>query len=113
MMNREGPENDRLCTPWTGSTPLTRRARCSVPCVGPRVERWPHDVQQDTWSPLRSLPPRLAAPFAFGSEVYALAGRPAAVLGVQLGRWTRLPADPRRPALIPRTVTASRSGTVV
>jgi hypothetical protein len=80
---------------------------------GHRASWWRYDVQQDAWSPLRSLPPRLSAPFAFGSEVYAMSGRRVAVLSVQLGRWTRLPADPLRPELIPRTVTASRSGTVV
>jgi hypothetical protein len=70
-------------------------------------------VQRDTWSRLRDLPPRLSAPFGFGSEVYALSGRRVVVFSVALGRWTPLRADGLRPTLIPRTVTASRSGTMV
>jgi hypothetical protein len=80
---------------------------------GHRASWWRYDVQHDTWSRLRDLPPRLSAPFGFGSEVYALSGRRVVVLSVQLGRWTRLPPDQLRPMLSPRNVTASRAGTVV
>jgi hypothetical protein len=74
---------------------------------------WRYDVRRDSWSRMRDLPPRLTAPSAFGSEVYAVSGRRVAVYSVQLGRWTALPADPRSPALEHATVAASREGTVV
>ena len=56
---------------------------------------------------------RLSAPSAFGSEVYALAGRRVMVYSVQLDRWTPLPVDRLRPVLTHRRVRASRAGTVV
>jgi hypothetical protein len=74
---------------------------------------WRYAVRQDTWSRLRHLPPDLHAPSAFASQVYALSGHRVVVYSVQLDRWTRLAADPRRPVLRHATVTASRSGTVV
>lgn len=74
---------------------------------------WRYDVRHDEWGRLRDLPGRVGAPSAFGSELYALSGRRVVVYSVQLGRWTPLPGDPIRPALQPRRVSASRSGTVV
>jgi hypothetical protein len=62
---------------------------------------------------MRDLPPRLTAPSAFGSEVYAMSGPRVVVYSVQLGRWARLPIDRSRPTLRHATVTASREGTVV
>jgi hypothetical protein len=62
---------------------------------------------------MRHLPPDLSHPSSFASEVYALSGRRVVVYSTQLDRWTRLPADPLRPLLRPRAVTASRAGTVV
>ena len=75
---------------------------------------WLLDPRRNTWSPIRNLPARLSAsPSAFGSEVYALSGRRVVVYSVQLGRWTRLPADPLRPVLRGGQVSASSDGTVV
>ena len=74
---------------------------------------WRYDVRRDAWGRMRDLPPRLSVPSSFGSEVYAMSGRRVVVYSVQLDRWTPLPADPLRPTLTRRSVTASRSGTVV
>jgi hypothetical protein len=74
---------------------------------------WRYDARHDGWSRLRDLPLHATHPSAFKSEVYALAGRHVVVYSILLGRWTPFPADPIRPALSRRTVTASRSGTVV
>jgi len=74
---------------------------------------WSYDPGHDTWWRLRHLPPRLSAPSTFGWEVYALSGRRVVVHSVELGRWTRLPADPLRPVLHGERVTASTAGTVV
>ena len=74
---------------------------------------WRYDVRRDAWSRLRDLPPQLSVPSAFGSEVYAVSGRRVMVYSVQLGRWTALASDPRRPTLTGATVTASRDGTLV
>lgn len=75
---------------------------------------WLLDPRRDTWSPIRHVPARLSAgPSAFGSEVYAMFGRRVVVYSVQLGRWTRLPADPLRPVLRGGRVTASSGGTIV
>jgi len=65
------------------------------------------------WTRLRQVPPRASAPVAFGSEVYAVAGRRVVVYSVSLDRWTRLPADPVRPRLTAPRVSVSRHGTVV
>lgn len=74
---------------------------------------WRYDPRIDVWWRMRHLPPHLSDPSALGSEVYALSGRHVVVYSVQLDRWTRLPADPLRPALRARRVTASAAGTVV
>jgi len=74
---------------------------------------WRYDARPAAWSRLRHLPPHVHAPYAFGSEVYALSGRRVVVYNVQIGRWTPLPADPLRPALVDPAVSASRAGTVV
>jgi hypothetical protein len=74
---------------------------------------WRYGPLDNAWSRMNDLPSHLAAPSAFGSEVYALSGRHVVVYSIQLGRWTPLPTDPIRPALVRRTVTASRSGTLV
>jgi hypothetical protein len=74
---------------------------------------WRYDVRRGVWSRMRELPSRLSAPFAFGSEIYALSGRRVVVYSVQLRRWTTLPTDRLRPALVHRAVRASRAGTVV
>jgi len=81
--------------------------------VGRPASWWRYDVRRDVWARLRDLPTPLSVPSAFGSEVYAVSGRRVMVYSVQLGRWTALPPDPRRPALTGATVTASRDGTVV
>jgi hypothetical protein len=65
------------------------------------------------WSRLRDLPHGVRSPSAFGSEVYALAGRRVVVFSPSLGRWTRLAADTLRPRLRPLSVRASRRGTEV
>ena len=46
---------------------------------------------------MRAVPAHAAAPSAFGSEVYAVAGRRVVVYTVQLDRWTPLPDDPPAP----------------
>jgi hypothetical protein len=74
---------------------------------------WRYAVRRDAWTRMRDLPPRLSTPAAFKSEVYAMSGRRVVVYSVRLGRWTALPPDTRRPALVGATVTASRHGTVV
>jgi hypothetical protein len=76
-------------------------------------EWWRYDARRGVWSRMRGLPARLSAPAAFRSEVYALSGRRVVVYSTQLGRWTRLPADRRRPELYPQAVAASRRGAVV
>ena len=81
--------------------------------VGGPASWWRYDVGRDLWARLRDLPARLSVPTAFGSEVYAVSGRRVVVYNVQVGRWTALPPDPRRPALTGAAVTASRDGTVV
>jgi hypothetical protein len=81
--------------------------------VGLPATWWRYDPRIDVWSRMRHLPPHLSTPFALGSEVYALSGRQVVVYSVQLDRWTPLPADPLRPALHGRRVTASTAGTVV
>lgn len=75
--------------------------------------RWRYDLRRDAWSRMRHLPPALSAPSAFRSELYALSRGRVVVFSVQLGRWTRLPADPLRPTLRTLGVSASRQGTVV
>jgi hypothetical protein len=74
---------------------------------------WSFAPRSGTWTRLRDLPPRLSAPWSFGSEVYAVSGRRVVVYSVQLGRWTALPADPYRPLPSHARVTASTRGTVV
>ena len=74
---------------------------------------WRYDVRQDSWSRLGDVPRGAFAPFAFGSEVYALSGRHVVVYSVQLRKWTPLRADPLRPLLRHRRVSASRAGTVI
>lgn len=74
---------------------------------------WRYDVRLEAWSRMRGPSPGLSVPFAFGSEVYAISHHVVEVYSVQLGRWTALPADARRPLLRHREVTASRHGTVV
>jgi hypothetical protein len=74
---------------------------------------WTFEPGSSGWTRLRGVPAQLGEPSAFGSEVYALSGRRVVVYSIQLGRWTRLPADPLRPVLHGRTVTASSAGTVV
>jgi hypothetical protein len=86
---------------------VLRRVRSGSPAAW-----WRYDPR-DVWSRMRDLPPHLSAPSAFGSELYALSGRRVVVYSIQVGRWTSLPADPIRPALVHRTVTASRSGTLL
>src|SRR4051794_38103399 len=83
------------------------------PRLGRSASWWSYDARADTWSRLRHVPPRLSAPSAFGSEVYALSGRRVVVHSVHLAGWTRFPADRLRPVLHPRGVTAGASGTVV
>lgn len=74
---------------------------------------WVFDPTPGTWIRLRGVPDRAGAPAAFGSEVYAIAGRHVVVFSVALDRWTPLPDDPHRPALTGRRVAASRVGIVV
>jgi hypothetical protein len=74
---------------------------------------WSYDARADVWTRLQHLPARLSAPWAFGSEVYALSGHRVVVHSVHLAGWTRLAADPLRPVLRARRVTASAAGTVV
>jgi hypothetical protein len=74
---------------------------------------WAFDPTPGTWTRLRGVPTGAQAPTAFGSEVYAVAGPHVVVFSVAIDRWTALPADPLRPALRHRKVTAGRHGTVV
>jgi hypothetical protein len=74
---------------------------------------WRYDVRTRVWSPLAQVPRGLSAPFAFGSEVYALSRGRVVVYSVQLGRWSRLPLDPLRPALRGGRVRAGVFGTQV
>ncbi len=74
---------------------------------------WRYDPRRDAWSRMRAVPAHAAAPSAFHSEVYAVAGRRVEVYSVQLGRWTPLPVDPLRPRLAHRRVRAGLGGTVV
>lgn len=108
----------RLRTP----VPITDRDRAAVaagvvvlrhrrPALSPSW--WRYDVRLDDWSRMGGVRTRLSAPSAFGSEVYALAGRRVMVYSVQLDRWTPLPVDRLRPVLTHRRVRASRAGTVV
>ena len=87
---------------------VLRHQRAGLPATW-----WRYDVRGDRWSRVHDVPRRLAAPSAFGSEVYAMSGRRVVVYSIQLGRWTSFPRDPHRPVLIRPTVTASRAGTVV
>jgi Kelch motif len=100
--------SDRDAAVTAGGIVIVRHDR-----AGREATWWRYDVRQDGWSRMRSLPPGLSTPCAFGSEVYAISRRLVEVYSVQLGRWTALPADPRRPVLVHPTVTASRHGTVV
>ena len=77
------------------------------------VTWWAFDPTPGTWTRLREVPRGAAAPFAFGSEVYAIAGRRVVVFSVALDRWTTLPPDPLRPAFHGLRVGVSRAGTVV
>lgn len=77
------------------------------------VAWWSFDPTPGAWTRLRGVPAGAAAPYAFGSEVYALAGRRVVLFSVALDRWTPLPPDPWRPALSHGRVTAGRDGTVV
>ena len=82
--------------------------------AGPAGARWwAFDPTPGTWRRLTGVPAGATAPEAFGSEVYALAGRRVVVYSVALDRWTPLSPDPLRPALVHRQVGASRAGTVV
>ena len=74
---------------------------------------WAFDPTGWIWNRLRGVPAGARAPTAFGSEVYAVAGRHVVVFSVAIDRWTGLPADPLRPALHHRRVTAGRQGTAV
>jgi hypothetical protein len=102
------PVADRDQVVAAGGVAVLRHLRTGRPAAW-----WSYDPGHGTWSRLGHLPPRLSAPSAFGSEVYALSGRRVVVHSVALGRWTRLPADPLRPALRGGRVTASSAGTVV
>ena len=77
------------------------------------VTWWAFDPTPGTWARLRGVPRGAGAPFALGSEVYAIAGRRVVVFSVALDRWTPLPPDLLRPALRGRRVSVSRAGTVV
>jgi hypothetical protein len=99
-------DRDRVVV--AGGVVVLRQVRAGRPAAW-----WRYDLRQHAWSRMGDLPAHLSAPFAFGSEVYAVSGRRVVVYSVQLGRWTALPADPIRPALHHRSVTASRSGTLV
>ncbi len=74
---------------------------------------WVFDPTPGTWARLRGVPDGAGAPVAFGSEVYAIAGRHVVVFSVALDRWTPLPVDRHRPSLTARHVAASRAGIVV
>ncbi len=52
-------------------------------------------------------------PSAYGSKVYAIAGKHVLVFEVDQGRWHSLPADPIRPRLTQRRVTATPYGPVI
>src|SRR3954470_1320766 len=99
---------DRDCAVEAAGVVVLRHQRGGLP-----ASWWRYDVRGDRWSRVRDVPRRLAAPSAFGSEVYAMSGRRVVVYSIQLRRWTPLPRDPHRPVLIRPTVKASRSGTVV
>jgi hypothetical protein len=74
---------------------------------------WQYDVRHDVWERMDAVPGHASVPSAYHSEVYAVAGRHVVVYSVELGRWTALRADPLRPVLRHRRVSAGRSGTVV
>jgi hypothetical protein len=74
---------------------------------------WRYDPRSTTWSHLGGLPHDVRSPSGFRSEIYALSGRRVVVYSPELGRWTRLAADRRSPGLRPRSVLASRTGTIV
>jgi hypothetical protein len=74
---------------------------------------WRYDARQDAWERMEHVPAHASVPTAYHSEVYAVAAGHVVVYSVQLGRWTALRADPLRPRLHHRRVSASRSGTVV
>jgi hypothetical protein len=100
--------SDRDVAVETAGTVVVRHER-----RGRSATWWRYDVRDREWARMRGVPPGLSIPSAFASEVYAVSGRRVEVYSVQLGRWTALPADPRRPALVHATVAASRHGTVV
>ncbi len=74
---------------------------------------WAFDPTPGTWTSLRRVPDCAGVPTAFGSEVYAIAGRHVVAFSVALDRWTPLPGDRHRPSLTGRHVAASRVGIVV
>lgn len=73
-----------------------------------------YDLGQDRWESIRGVPEKAGdLPSAYGGDLYVLAGRRVARYDASTRRWTLLQADPLRPRLVERRITATPLGPVV